>query len=321
MSGTQTMVMVNTTTGNAYDPGNHLLPNVSVCPSTTALALSVGGCNNGNNVSGQWADGYWAVEHFSTLYPGNANIGLRIDDASSALQQLVPYAYATSQSNNATYQMQAFFFNNIMNDPQNLYPALPAGISYITGTPVAKMTSMTALTSSTSLTIPTIPVPRWNDFLCVTSGTCPNQVPYSMTDFHNMFTEMNTLMPNPGTGTKSSTPQEVLFLITDGFDDDFGSGNRGALTSTELAQCATIKARGIKIAIIYTQYLASSITLYPQYAAALTPTDQDAQALQTCASTNASGVPLFYEVTQGQSITPALQQLFASVVQSAYLAQ
>ena len=99
----------------------------------------------------------------------------------------------------------------------------------------------------------------------------------------------------------------------------YGS-HRGPFTSAELAQCATIKARGIKIAVIYTQYLASSIQAqYPSYASVLTPTDKVASALQSCASTNASGTPLFYQVSQDQSIVPALQQLFAAVVQSAYI--
>jgi hypothetical protein len=134
-----------------------------------------------------------------------------------------------------------------------------------------------------------------------------------------MLSTMSTLIPNPGTGQTGSTPQDVLFLITDGYDDMYGS-NRGTFTTAELAQCNAIKARGIKIAVIYTQYLASSIqTQYPDYAAVLTPTDQVAAALQSCASPNASGTPLFYQVSQGQSIVPALQQLFAAVVQSAYI--
>ncbi len=321
MTGSQSYMLVNTSNGNVYDPGVNQLTGYAVCSGTLTMATVSNGCNTGNTISGQWADGYWAVENYSTLYPGNDNITLRIDDASSAVQQLAPYAYSTSQTNQATYAIQAFFFNNIMSDPGNIYPSLPSGVSYISGTPVAVMTPMTTLSSANSLTVPTIPVPRWITSSCVTSGTCPNG-PGAMTDFRNMFSEMNTYMPNPGNGSANSTPQEVLFLITDGYDDDQAHNNRSYLTSTELAECSTIKARGIKIAIIYTQYLASSVSaIYPSYASVLTPTDKVAAALQSCASTNSSGTPLYYQVSQNESITPALQQLFASVVQSAHLTQ
>ena len=322
MSGTQYFMWVNPSNmAKVYDPGNNVLSKYAVCggSTSTSMATTASGCL-GTTISGQWADGYWAVENYSKLYPGNANIQLRIDDASNAVQQLIPYAYSTSQTNNATYGIQALFFNNIMSDPQNLYPSLPSGISYVSGTPVATMSSMTTLTSANSLVVPTIPVPRWNNSTCVTSGTCPNNGTGAMSDFKNMFAQMNTLMPNPGNGTVNSTPQEVLFLITDGYDDDFTTGNRSKLTSYQLSECTAIKTRGIKIAIIYTQYLASSVqTIYPGYAAVLTPTDQVSQALQSCASSNSAGTPLFYAVTQGQSIVPALQQLFASAVQSAYI--
>ena len=326
MTGSQSYMWVNpNNTSKVYDPGNHQLSNYSVCPGsdgTTATSVSMattsGGCSK-TTISGQWADGYWAVENYATLYPGNSNIELRIDDASNAVQAIGPYAYNLSTTNNATYALQEFFYNNKVSDPQNLYPSLPSGASQISGTAVVQMTTMTTLNSATAFTPPTIPVPRWINSTCVTSGSCPNVSGGDTTDNPNMLTEMNTLMPNPGTGQTGSTPQEVLFLITDGYDDMYGS-NRGPFTSAELAQCATIKARGIKIAVIYTQYLASSIQAqYPSYASVLTPTDKVASALQSCASTNASGTPLFYQVSQDQSIVPALQQLFAAVVQSAYI--
>jgi Flp pilus assembly protein TadG len=340
VTGSQAYMLVNPSNNSkVYDTGNNLLSGYTVCPgsdSTTATSVSM--ATSGNNcskttISGQWADGYWVVEHYSTLYPGKSNITLRIDDASNALQQLVPYAYNTSQTNNATYAMQMLFFNNIVPDQANIYPSLPSGVSYLVNSstgatsPVAKMTAMTTLSTATSLTVPTIPVPRWVNSTCVTNTTCPNGGTGAMTDFHQMFAEMQSLIPVAGTGTKGGKPQEVLLLITDGYDDDFGSGNRSKLTATELTQCQTLKSTtngnpGVKIAILYTQYTPSSVSaIYPGYASVLGPPDQVAQALQSCASTNASGVPLFYEVTPGQSITPALQQLFASVVQSAYLAQ
>jgi Flp pilus assembly protein TadG len=330
MTGSQYYMWVNpSSTSKVYDPGNHQLSKYTVCPgsdNTTATSVSMAttasGCS-GTTISGQWADGYWVAENYSLVYPsaGVSKLELRIDDASNAVQALGPYAYNLSTTNNATYALQEFFYNSAISDPQNLYPALPAGASQIAGTAVVQMTGMTTLANATSFTPPTIPVTRWVDSLCMTSLSCPNVSGGDTTDNPSMLTEMNTLMPNPGTGQTGSTPQEILFLITDGYDDMYGS-NRGPLTTAELAQCSAIKARGIKIAIIYTQYLSSSILpAYPSYATVLTPTDQVAAALQSCASTNASGNPLYYQVTQNQSIVPALQQLFAAVVQSAYLVQ
>lgn len=325
VTGPQYYMLVNTSNNRVYDSGANRLNNYTVCTGsdgTTATSVSMAttasGCS-GTTISGQWADGYWAVENYSVLYPGQSNITLRIDDANNAVNALGPYAYNLSTTNNATYALQEFFYDSIISDPQNLFPSLPSGASQISGTPVVQMTSMTTLTSSTAFAPPTIPVPRWVNSSCMTSSSCPNVSGGDTTDNINMLKEMNSYMPNPGTGQTGSTPQEVLFLITDGYDDMYGS-NRGPFTTAILAQCSAIKARGIKIAVIYTQYLASSILpAYPSYAAVLTPTDQVASALQSCASTNASGTPLYYAVTQNQSIVPALQQLFAAVVQSAYL--
>ena len=326
MTGQQSYMWVNPSKMNkVYDPGNNLLTNYTVCPgsdssnaSSISMAVTSAGCS-GTTISGQWGDGYWAVQNYSVLYPGNNNIELRIEDASNAIQAIGPYAYNLSTTNGATYALQEFFYNNKVSDPANLYPALPSGASQLSGTSVVQMTSMTTLTAADSFNPPTIPVPRWVNSSCVTTVSCPNVSGGATSDNPNMFTSMIGLMPNPGTGQLGSTPQEVLFLITDGYDDRYGT-NRGPFTSSILAQCSAIKARGIKIAIIYTQYLASSILPeYPSYAAVLTPTDQVASALQSCASTNASGTPLYYQVTQNQSIVPALQQLFAAAVQSAYL--
>ena len=45
------------------------------------------------------------------------------------------------------------------------------------------------------------------------------------TDFQTALHSANTTMPNPGSGTGNAgdTPQEVVFLVTDGVDDVFDS--------------------------------------------------------------------------------------------------
>ena len=75
-------------------------------------------------------------------------------------------------------------------------------------------------------------------------------------------------IPNPGNGTNQAgdTPQEVLFIITDGVEDEESGGSRLQQTINDLGNapggnsnsanwCTTIKNRGINIAVLYTDYL------------------------------------------------------------------
>ena len=76
-------------------------------------------------------------------------------------------------------------------------------------------------------------------------------------------------IPNPGNGTNQpgDTPQEVLFIVTDGVEDELSGGSRLEQAINNLGNrpygnssgtnwCTKIKNRGIKIAILYTDYLA-----------------------------------------------------------------
>ena len=69
------------------------------------------------------------------------------------------------------------------------------------------------------------------------------------------------MMPLPGTGTPNSTPQEVLFIVSDGVDDEVSSSCSQSLDGNRCQQpfnttwCTTVKNRGIQIAVLYTDYL------------------------------------------------------------------
>ena len=78
----------------------------------------------------------------------------------------------------------------------------------------------------------------------------------------------SSYIPNPGNGTNQTgdTPQEVLFIVTDGVEDEKSGGSRLQQAINDLGHapggnsnstnwCTTIKNRGIKIAILYTDYL------------------------------------------------------------------
>ena len=43
------------------------------------------------------------------------------------------------------------------------------------------------------------------------------------TNFDSAMSQINSIMPNPGTGSATSTPQEVLFIVTDGVEDKIDS--------------------------------------------------------------------------------------------------
>ena len=132
-------------------------------------------------------------------------------------------------------------------------------------------------------------------------------------------------IPNPGNGTNETgdTPQEVLFIVTDGVEDewsgarlqqainDLGLAPGGSSTGTNW--CTTIKNRGIKIAILYTEYL--PVTANNWYDSWIAPIQSDiGPALEACASPG-----LFYDAAIGADLGAALSALFAAVTHTAHL--
>ena len=135
----------------------------------------------------------------------------------------------------------------------------------------------------------------------------------------------SSYIPNPGNGTNQTgdTPQKVLFIVTDGVEDeknggrlqqainDLGNAPGGNSNSTNW--CTAIKNRGVKIAILYTDYLpVPANSWYAQYIA---PIQSDiGPALQACATPG-----LFYDAAIGADLGQALAALFAAVTQTGHL--
>jgi len=124
-------------------------------------------------------------------------------------------------------------------------------------------------------------------------------------------------MPNPGNGTNvnGDTPQEVLFFVTDGVEDEASLIRLiqpiNADGSTNY--CTQIKGRGIKIAILYTEYFpVTSNAFYNNNVAPIQ--SQIGPALQACASPG-----LYIDAQIGDDLGHDLAQLFQLVVQSAAL--
>jgi Flp pilus assembly protein TadG len=136
------------------------------------------------------------------------------------------------------------------------------------------------------------------------------------TDFEAAMTAINntSIMPAPGTGMSSSTPQEVLFIVSDGVDDSNKNGSRNqALFDT--TYCTAVKNRGIRIAVLYTTYLPLPTNAwYTKYISPFQP--QISGNMQNCASPG-----LFFEVKTDQDITAAMNALFQQAVATARLTQ
>jgi hypothetical protein len=252
------------------------------------------------------------------------NVTLRIDLLNQAAQNLMGTALATEKGNNAAYRAAIYTFDYQVGTLQ----ALTSNLS-------------TAETSAANLAI--LPVYA-NNYLTSTNDNNDTD-----TDFDTAMSGINTTMPNPGSGTnnKGDTPQEILFIVTDGVDDtalsksvspataygNLSSGPPFRLQSTVNPQnssgkevmppkqspaqtqdyCTIIKNRGIRIAILYTEYL--PIPNNGWYNSHVSPFQSNVgPQLQACASPN-----LYTVVTTDGDISAALQQLFNAAVESAYL--
>jgi Flp pilus assembly protein TadG len=243
---------------------------------------------------------------------------LRIDLVSQATASLMQTAQTMAQQNNNTYKAAIYTFDYQIN---TIYA--PSGL------PTANL-STAASQAAQSIQILEV--------------YAQNQLTSSITNYdadtnaEGALATINSLMPLPGGGTNQpgDTPQEVVFLVTDGVDDMFVSNASSCLGNIwtapdsrsrchqpiNTATCAAIQNRGIRIAVLYTEYLQLPADgWYNTYVSSFDQpspsSSQIAQNLQACASPG-----LFYDVQSGGDVTAALNALFQKVVQtSAHLTQ
>lgn len=218
------------------------------------------------------------------------NLTLRMDLVRQAASDLMTTAQNTENQNKAVYRMGIYTFDVAVTTIQTLTSSLN-----------------TAKTSSGNITM--LEVYSQNHLV---QGTNNND---EDTDFEGALTSLNNTMPTPGNGSNvnGDTPQEVLFLVTDGVNDKVVSGTRTYTISTNL--CTTIKNRGIRIAVLYTVYLPLPTDSW--YNSYIKPIQNNiGPTLQSCASPG-----LYFAVQTGGDISGALSALFEQAVQSAYLSQ
>ncbi|RTE89025.1 MULTISPECIES: pilus assembly protein TadG-related protein [Bradyrhizobium] len=255
------------------------------------------------------------------------NITLRIDLVTNAVKQLMVGPWSCPQSgtsggvmqcmsaiNNTTYQAAIYTFDYALNTIQTLTTPTTAG------TKIGN--------------IQLLKVDHQNCPVVDSKGACIYTTDYG-TDISKGLTDLNAIMPNPGDGTAAGTPQEVVFLVTDGVEDKLipktgGSCDPNATyplpqaNSTTLrcqqplntAICDTIKKRNIRIAILYTEYLQLPSdgwynSRIAQFNNPTSSTGTIAQRLKSCASPG-----LYANVQNGGDINQALTDLFIKVASS-----
>jgi hypothetical protein len=163
---------------------------------------------------------------------------------------------------------------------------------------------------------------------CTSGTTTPGgDVATNYDDSLNKLSQASYI-PNPGNGTNQSgdKPQEVLFIVTDGVEDELSGGNRLEQAINDLGSapfgnssgtnwCTTIKNRGVKIAILYTDYLAvPTDSWYTQHIAPVL--SSIGSALQACASPG-----LFIDDSNDTHIGKDLADLFNSAAAPGHLTQ
>ncbi len=241
----------------------------------------------------------------------NNNITLRLDELNSGLTTLMQTAQTTTNSSSyGTPPAYRFAVNEMDSSWQIGFNGLMA----LTSNYVSNWASV-----SPSFGV----MEMWQNNVACANSACTSgnsSVGDVATNFDDALSNANSQMPAPGNGTDQAgdKPQEVLFWVTDGVEDEESGGSRlvqqiNAGTSTNY--CTTIKNRNIRIAILYTEYLPVPVNTYYQQHVA--PIQSDiGPALQACASPG-----LFYDVSVTGDLSQALQSLFQAVVQSANLSQ
>lgn len=159
-----------------------------------------------------------------------------------------------------------------------------------------------------------------NDYTAVSSAAATidlgdnNSSGIGDSDFVNELAKFATMLPANGSGASAASPQNFVFLVTDGLTDTYS----GSCTSTHCTgpinytKCTAIKAKST-LGVIYTTY--APITNNPNkptgneqnYNALVAPyASQIAPSLQSCATSNS----YYFEAQYGSEIVSAMQTLF-----------
>jgi Flp pilus assembly protein TadG len=257
-------------------------------------------CHQGNQTpgvdgmrlyNGVWMDSYGVARQLRWGAGNTEKVVFRYDAMLNAVSGLMSTAYSSGAATEAEYRVVINNFDKTVSSVQNLIQISDGTTTYST---INRDTA-----AASALTAP-LYVPWIN-------GTDKDGNPDNdqQTHWDSMMDALNATsgtfrIPTAGNGTNlvGDSPQKILFIISDGFNEQSRYNNPGFGT-INVAKCNALKARGIKIAILY-------LWVYPS---GWTPGDNQAAAsrttLEQCASQD-----LYYPVKTGTNITDALNQLF-----------
>lgn len=160
------------------------------------------------------------------------------------------------------------------------------------------------------------------------------------TNFDTILAAMNKEIGTSGDGSTPGKSQAVLFFVSDGVQDaatssclkttvqgqDPQTGTKYTRCQSPLntATCTTMKSRGIKIAVLYTTYLAlptngwymSWIDPFNAGPYGPSPNSEIAKNMESCASPG-----LYFEVSPTQGISDAMTALFLKASQQARISK
>ena len=249
----------------------------------------------------------------------NNNITLRLDELNSGISTLLQTAAAAAQSTVFStppqYRFAIYSMDSLWQIGLTQAMALTSNYTSAWTTASATFGVMEMYSNNNNCA----------DAAC-DSASGPGDVATNYDDSLGDLSQASYI-PDPGNGTNESgdTPQEVLFIVTDGVEDednggrvqqainDLGAAPGGNSNSTNW--CTTIKNRGIKIAILYTDYLAVPANSW--YESYIAPIQSDiGPALQACATPG-----LFYDAAIGDDLGQDLVKLFNLAAASGHLTQ
>ncbi|MGO9773303.1 MAG: TadE/TadG family type IV pilus assembly protein, partial [Roseiarcus sp.] len=279
--------------------GNPCLKGSTYSTPTLTSTMGSGGSSYCSSTQGTQIDNYALARH--------NGIELRLDALGTGVGDLMADAYQTQQNTASippVYKFAAYTMDSSwqigMSSSNNYNNLMAMTANYVSGWSAAS---------------PNFGVMEYlaNNYECGNSACTSNGGGGDVaTSFSNALGAMNTIMPNPGEGTNvaGDTPQEVLFLVTDGVEDDDASSCSETETSGRCqapinpALCTTIKNRGIRIAVLYTDYYPTVNNWYDEWIEPFQ--SQIGPELEACASPG-----LFYDAgLDSSNLGAALQTLF-----------
>ena len=242
------------------------------------------------------ADTMWIAQHYG-LVRGGSNIELRIDAETRSARCLVAAIRHDHPENVGDIRFQAVEFG--FGRPESLTGRL-APIFGIKPDAIPDLASRQ---------------PEWYNGSCLTKDTCKG---FASTDFRALFAGLDASISRDGGGLAPDRPQPLLLLVTDGMEDQNTPGAPGGrwigpLAPAQLAQCAALKRRGIRIAILYLPQPVDAMRGNPWSEQNVIPLlDRIEPALKQCATTTVGGKPLLQRVGMDEKIPFAMLDFFAT---------